>query len=191
MEYIRLGDLGEIVSGGTPKTDVDEYWNGNNLWITPAELNDDSYLIDNTLRKITDIAIKKSSVKLLPKGTVLLSSRAPIGKVAIANADMYCNQGFKNIICGDKLYNKFLYNFLKYKNEHIQSLGRGATFKEILKDIVSNIIVPVYSIEEQKNVSYIFEKISGLINIKNNEIEKCNQLIKSQFVNHFSFGGGL
>lgn len=182
MEYIKLGDLGEIVSGGTPKTDIDEYWNGTNLWITPAELSDDSYLIDNTLRKITDVAIKKSNVKLLPKGTVLLSSRAPIGKVAIANADMYCNQGFKNIICGEKLYNKFLFNFLKYKNEYIQSLGRGATFKEISKEIVSNIMIPIYSVEDQIKISIIFEKISELIRIKKDEIVMCHHLIKSQFV---------
>ena len=99
MAKYKLGDICEIVSGSTPKTSVDAYWNGDIKWITPAELNDDTYIITDSIRKITELAIQKNRLTSLPKGTVILSSRAPIGKVAIAGCEMYCNQGFK---CGEK-----------------------------------------------------------------------------------------
>lgn len=102
MSYniVKLKEVGEIRSGSTPRTNVKEYWNGHLHWIAPAELVDGhNYYVYNTVRKITDVAVKRSSLNLLPRGTVLLTSRAPIGKVAIAGEDMYCNQGFKNIIC--------------------------------------------------------------------------------------------
>ena len=99
MEKYKLGDICEIVSGSTPKTNIDEYWEGTIKWITPAELNDDTYIITDSVRKITELAVKKTGLKSFPEGTVILSSRAPIGKVAIAGCEMYCNQGFKNLIC--------------------------------------------------------------------------------------------
>lgn len=98
MAKYKLGDICEIVSGSTPKTGVDEYWDGDIKWITPAELNDDSYIITDSVRKITELAVKKTGLSSFPEGTVILSSRAPIGKVAIAGCEMYCNQGFKNLI---------------------------------------------------------------------------------------------
>ena len=99
MKKYKLGDICEITSGSTPKTGVSEYWDGNIKWITPAELNDDTYIITDSVRKITELAVKQTGLSPIPKGTVILSSRAPIGKVAIAGCEMYCNQGFKNLIC--------------------------------------------------------------------------------------------
>ena len=136
MRRVKLGQICEVVSGGTPKTNVEEYWNGEFNWITPAEINDNDYIISDTKRKITQLAIEKKKLPLLPKGTVLLSSRAPIGKVAITGKEMYCNQGFKNLICSDEICNEYLYCYLKSKKEYLNSLGRGATFKEISKKIV-------------------------------------------------------
>ena len=78
MRRVKLGQICEVVSGGTPKTNVEEYWNGEFNWITPAEINDNDYIISDTKRKITQLAIEKKKLPLLPKGTVLLSSRAPI-----------------------------------------------------------------------------------------------------------------
>ena len=112
MRY-RLGDICTIVSGSTPKTDIPEYWDGNVKWITPAELNDNSYIISDSVRKITELAVTKTGLSPFPAGTVILSSRAPIGKVAIAGCDMYCNQGFKNLICSEVINNRYLYWFLK------------------------------------------------------------------------------
>ena len=83
MKY-KLGDICEIVSGSTPKTGVSDYWDGDVKWITPAELSDDSYIINDSARKITRLGVEKTGLRSFPAGTVILSSRAPIGKVAIA-----------------------------------------------------------------------------------------------------------
>lgn len=107
-EYKKLGDICEIVTGSTPKTNVSSYWGGGNYWVTPAELDDRVY-IDRTERTISDEALSHSKLTLMPVGTVLLSSRAPIGKVAITKVPMYCNQGFKNLVCSESIYNKYLY----------------------------------------------------------------------------------
>ena len=87
---VKLGDVCTIVSGTTPKSNCPEYWDGDINWVTPAELNDDSDVIYESQRKITEQAVQNSSLKPFPAGTVLLSSRAPIGKVAIAGVEMYC-----------------------------------------------------------------------------------------------------
>ncbi len=185
MAKYKLGDICEIVSGSTPKTSVDAYWNGDIKWITPAELNDDTYIITDSIRKITELAIQKNRLTSLPKGTVILSSRAPIGKVAIAGCEMYCNQGFKNLICSDKINNKYLYWFLKGHTDFLDSLGRGATFKEISKSIVSEIEINVPSIEQQKKVVRILEKVNGIIVIRKQELNQLDMLIKSRFIELF------
>ena len=105
-EYKKLGDVCQVVTGSTPKTNISEYWDGNYPWVTPAELKGDVYISD-TARHITEEAIAHTNLTLLPIGTVLLSSRAPIGKVAITTIEMYCNQGFKNLICSDAINNKY------------------------------------------------------------------------------------
>lgn len=133
----KLGDICTVVSGSTPKTGVAEYWDGTVKWITPAELNEDSFYITDSVRHITEDGKEKTGLSYLPKGTVILSSRAPIGKTAIAGCEMCCNQGFKNLICSDAVYNEYLYFFLKSKTNYLNSLGRGATFKEISKSKAS------------------------------------------------------
>ncbi|MBO5148714.1 MAG: restriction endonuclease subunit S, partial [Anaerotignum sp.] len=152
MDRYKLGDICEIVSGSTPKTGVAEYWDGDVKWITPAELDDDSYIITDTVRKITDMAVKKTGLSSFPEGTVILSSRAPIGKVAIAGCEMYCNQGFKNLICTERINNRYLYWFLKGNTEFLNSLGRGATFKEISKQIVANIEINIPDYDKQEEI---------------------------------------
>ena len=185
MAKYKLGDICEIVSGSTPKTSIDEYWDGDVKWITPAELNDDSYIISDSARKITELAVKKTGLTSFPEGTVILSSRAPIGKVAIAGCEMYCNQGFKNLICSDKIINKYLYWFLKRNTHFLNSLGRGATFKEISKAIVSEIELNVPEIEQQKKVVEILEKVSGIIARRKKELSALDDLIKARFVEMF------
>ena len=148
----KLGEICRIVSGSTPKTGIPEYWDGNLKWITPAELDDESRTVNDTKRTITELGAIKTGLTPLPAGTVLLSSRAPIGKVAITGCEMYCNQGFKNLICSDLISNEYLYWFLKGKTQCLNSLGRGATFKEISKTIVADIEVNLPDIEEQEKI---------------------------------------
>lgn len=185
MEKYKLGDICEIVSGSTPKTNIDEYWEGTIKWITPAELNDDTYIITDSVRKITELAVKKTGLKSFPEGTVILSSRAPIGKVAIAGCEMYCNQGFKNLICSKKINNKYLYWFLKGNTVFLNSLGRGATFKELSKSIVSNIEINLPDIVYQKKTVETLEKVSEIIALRKRELSSLDDLIKARFVEMF------
>jgi len=181
MIKVKLGEVCKIVTGFTPKTNRDEFWNGNLKWITPAEINDYDFEITDTERTITKLGVEKTGLRPFPAGTVLLSSRAPIGKVAIAGTEMYCNQGFKNFICSDKIYNEFLYYFLKSKHNYLNSLGRGATFKEVSKSIVSNIEISLPpSYDNQKIKANILRRIDQIISIHYQQKSKLNDLVKSQ-----------
>ena len=184
MKY-KLGEICEIVSGSTPKTSIKEYWDGDVKWITPAELTDDSYIIYDSARKLTELGVKKTGLSPFPAGTVILSSRAPIGKVAIAGCEMYCNQGFKNLICSEKINNKYLYWFLKGNTEFLNSLGRGATFKEISKGIVSNIEINVPDLTDQEKAVCNLEKLSEIIKLRKKELNALNDLIRARFVEMF------
>lgn len=148
-EWIPISSVGKVVGGATPKTKVSAYWGGDAVWITPAELKDDYIFINDSMRKLTSTGVESASLTLMPRNTVLLSSRAPIGKVALAGCELYCNQGFKNIICGDSLAPRYLYELLRSNTSFLNSLGKGATFKEISKRIVEGIRIPVPPIENQ------------------------------------------
>ena len=181
----KLGEICRIISGSTPKTGIPEYWDGNLKWITPAELDDESRAISDTKRTITELGAIKTGLTPLPAGTVLLSSRAPIGKVAITGCEMYCNQGFKNLICSDSINNKYLYWFLKGKTQYLNSLGRGATFKEISKKIVADIEINLPDIEEQEKIVNRIEKIDNRLFMLRAEISRLDELIKARFVEMF------
>ncbi len=181
----RLGDVCTIVSGTTPKSGHPEYWDGDINWVTPAELTDESDTVFESQRKITQQAVSDSSLKPFPAGTVLLSSRAPIGKVAIAGVEMYCNQGFKNLICSDVIYNRYLYHFLKGKTDYLNSLGRGATFKEISKSIVEGIEIPLPALDEQRKIAAVLDKVSDLIVKRRQQLDKLDEMAKARFVDMF------
>ena len=155
-EWIPISDIGTVVGGATPKTHVEEYWNGEYRWITPAELQSNSCYIYNSVRKLTKAGVDSCSLQEMPAGTVILSSRAPIGKVAIAGNTFYCNQGFKNIICSKRILPRYLYSLLLFNTKYLNSLGRGATFKEISKSIVENIRIPVPDMNlQQQFISFV------------------------------------
>ncbi len=181
----KLGDVCEIVSGSTPKTNNESFWNGDFCWITPAEISDSDVVIYDTERKITEMGVNSCALTLMPIGTVLLSSRAPIGKVAITGKEMYCNQGFKNLICSDSIFNKYLFYFLKNNNKYLNSLGRGATFKEISKKIVSDIEIPLPTLETQRKIASNLDKVTHTIDLCNAILEKLDLLVKSRFVEMF------
>ena len=181
----KLGEVCTIVSGSTPKTSVTSYWDGNIKWITPAELNEDTFYIMDSVRHITEEGKEKTGLSYLPTGTVILSSRAPIGKTAIAGCEMCCNQGFKNLICSDAIYNEYLYFFLKSKTDYLNSLGRGATFKEISKSIVENIEIPLPEVNQQKEIAEKFKKLEQLISLRKQQLAKLDELVKARFVEMF------
>ena len=181
MKKVKLGEICEIVTGSTPKSSNPNYWNGEYKWITPAEISDDDFIVFDTQRKITKLGIEETGLKSFPTGTVLLSSRAPIGKVAISGCEMYCNQGYKNFICSNKINNEYLYYFFKSRKNYLNILGRGATFKEISKSIVSDIeiFLPTYGIQ-RKQVK-VLKKIDKLIYTRKEQLIEFEYLVKSRF----------
>lgn len=183
-EYKKLGEVATIVGGGTPQTQNEEFWNGNNYWITPADLDGNKYQ-GPTSRTITDLAVEKTHLQLLPIGTVLLSSRAPIGKVSITTVPMYCNQGFKNVICSDVLYNEFVYWFLFYSNDYLNSLGTGATFKEISKKTTEKVVIPVPPLPEQQRIVSELDLLSSLIDKQKAQLKELDKLAQSIFYDMF------
>ena len=158
--WVQLKDIAEIVGGATPKTSVEKYWNGTLPWITPAEISDDKMFIDSCNRYLTQEGVDSCSLKPVPKGTILLTSRAPIGKLAIALVPLYCNQGFKNIVCGSKLNNIYLYYLFKMNVDYLNSLGRGSTFNEISKSIVEKILIPLPDYDRQVAFSGMVKQIN-------------------------------
>jgi len=157
---VELGDLADIVSGGTPDTSNDKFWDGDIVWVTPKDLGrPHNIYIDNSERKITSEGLSSSSAKLLPIGTVLLSSRAPIGHLAISKVPLSTNQGFKNIICSQKLDNRYLFHILRASIEELQNLGRGNTFKEIPARLVSQLKIPIPPLNVQTAIAEFLDAV--------------------------------
>src|SRR5699024_11501251 len=131
-----------------------EYWDGDIEWATPADLSKlDGAYITHTPRKLTSAGLQSCASRLLPAGSVLLSSRAPIGHTAINTVPMATNQGFKSLVPGPYVYAKFLYHWLTSKTSYLQSLGNGATFQELSKATTCQIKVPLPSLDEQRRIA--------------------------------------
>lgn len=163
-EIKKLGDVCQIVNGGTPKSKVKEYWNGNINWITPADLGKlKTVLVDETPRKITDLGLQKSSAKLFPENSVILSTRAPIGHLAINTVPMATNQGCRGIVPNENLDPWFLYYFLKANVQLLNELGSGATFLELSTRNLSSVRIPVPPIPEQQRIVAILDETFSAI----------------------------
>ena len=158
-EY-KISEIGKIVSGATPKTSIPENYGGNIAWITPADLSgyQEKY-ISRGARNITQAGYDSCSAQLMPAGTVLFSSRAPIGYVAIAQNPICTNQGFKSIVPNDSVDSEFLYYQLKYLRKQIQEIGSGTTFKEISAKTLGEVRIVVPSISEQKRIVTRIEEL--------------------------------
>lgn len=185
-DWKPISAIGTVVGGATPKTSVAEYWDGEYRWITPAELDNEAGYIFDSVRKLTELGVRSCSLKEMPIGTVILSSRAPIGKVAIAGNTFYCNQGFKNIICNEEIHPMFLYTLLRMNTEYLISLGRGATFKEITKSIVENIRIPVPRKETQEKFATFVQKVDELKFVVQKSIDETQLLFDSLMQKYFS-----
>lgn len=173
--YKKIKEVGDVIGGTTPSTSNPSFWGGDICWISPAELHGEHYLYDS-VKKITKEAVEAKSLKELPVGTVILSSRAPIGKIAINKVPMYCNQGFKCIVCKSELYNEYLYWWLYGKKDYLNSLGTGATFPEISKTVVENIVIPIAPLDEQQRiVSRLDSAFSQIDELKANAEKQFNE----------------
>lgn len=172
-----LKDVGEIVAGGTPSTEHPEYYCKNGIaWITPNDLsNSNDKYITHGERDISEIGLINSSAKLMPEGTVLLTSRAPIGYIGIAINEVCTNQGFKSIVPNEKYGSEFIYYTIQKMIEYLKSLGTGSTFSEISKSVVAKVKIVLPEETIVKN----FEAITSEISSKRRILEEENKELKS------------
>ena len=192
----RLGEIGTVVGGATPSTTVEEYYGGEIPWLTPKDLSTfQGRYIERGNRNITYSGLNSCSAQLLPEGSVLFSSRAPIGYVAIAKNPIATNQGFKSIIPNiEKVDSLFLYYLLKYNKGNIEAMGSGTTFKEISGATMKNIEVLIPPLDEQRKIAGILgaldDKIELNRRINANLEEQAQALFKSWFVDFEPFKDG-
>ncbi len=184
---VAITECARIVGGATPKSSISEYWDGDIPWVTPKDLSGlNSQFIDDTPRKITRLGLSKCSAEVLPAGSVLFSSRAPIGHVAINRVPMATNQGFKSMIPGPELDAGFLYWWLVSHKEQLQAMGTGATFKEVSKAVVERIAIPLPPLEEQRRIAAILDQADSLRRLRHRTLNHLNTLAQSIF--HEMFG---
>lgn len=175
----KISDIGTVVGGATPSTKKPEnYKNGTIAWITPKDLSTfTGRYIQRGERNITEVGLKSCSTQLLPKDTVLFSSRAPIGYVAIAANEVCTNQGFKSVVPNENTDPLFLYYLLKYNKDKIEGMGSGTTFKEVSGNTMKNIVV---SIPTDKKVQKRISSMLGSIDDKIEENERINNNLERQ-----------
>ncbi|WP_187926386.1 restriction endonuclease subunit S [Helicobacter pylori] len=157
-QRVRLGDIAEIIGGGTPSTQVTSFWNGSINWFTPTEIGITKY-VHKSQRTITPLGLKKSSAKLLPIGTILLTSRASIGDCAILKVVATTNQGFQSLIPLEKINNEFLYYLMLTLKNKLLKLASGSTFLEVSPNKIKNLLIPLPPLNEQIAIANV---LSGL-----------------------------
>lgn len=172
----KLGDIANITGGGTPNTDIEEYWNGEIHWFTPSEIK--SAYVDKSVRTITELGLVKSSAKLLPAGAILLTTRATIGEVAIAQKECCTNQGFQSLVVNDGINNIFIANWIKQNKNELTKRAKGSTFAEISKSEVEKIPLVIPNTDEQNKIAKFLTLLDERIATQNKIIEDL-KLLKS------------
>lgn len=184
-ELKKLQQVSAIVNGGTPDTKVPEYWDGDNLWITPKDMGKLSgRFVDDTFRKLTLTGLKNSSAKILPPNSLILSSRAPIGHLAINSKPISSNQGCKGLIPSDNLDTFYLYYFLLNSVEYLNSLGTGTTFKELSGSKLGQVEIPLPPLPEQQRIVSILDEAFAAIEKAKANAEKNLKNAKELFVSY-------
>ena len=165
-EQRKLGDIADIVGGGTPSTGISEFWDGNIDWYAPAEIANQIYL-NSSQRKITEEGYNHSSAKMLPVGTVLFTSRAGIGKTAILSQKGCTNQGFQSIVPQkDELDSYFIFSRTEELKQYGKTIGAGSTFVEVSGKHMANMeLMMPKTINEQKVIGQYFSNLDHLITL--------------------------
>ena len=189
-----LGEVTDIFKGGTPKRNVEKYFQGDIPWATPTDITklNGALYIDDTETHISEEALGKSSARLLPAGTVLLTSRATIGKVAIARVPIATNQGFANFLCKREVNNLFLAYYLQTITDLLVSLGSGTTFLEVTKTTLLDVDIPLPPLPTQRKIAAILSNYDDLIENNTRRIkileEMAGTIYREWFV-EFRFPG--
>ena len=149
-----IGEIAQVIGGGTPSTQVSHYWGGTVNWFTPTEIGSTKYVFDSE-RKLTDSGLKNSSSSLLPIGAILLTSRAGIGNLSILNSPACTNQGFQSIVCNDEVDNEFLYYVMLTKRSELERRASGSTFLEISPRELKSLLIPLPQFNEQQAIAEV------------------------------------
>ena len=182
-----IADLGDVVGGGTPSKKRPEYYTQSGIaWITPKDLsNDHSKFISHGENDITELGLSQSSATLMPSGTVLFSSRAPIGYIAIADGDVTTNQGFKSIVPYEHIGSAFVYYFLKDNLSIIENMASGSTFKEISGSTMRVVpaIIPdsetISTFRERSDSMFVYQKS---LEAENKQLKEIRDLLLPQLL---------
>ena len=166
-----------VVGGGTPDTNNHKYWNGDIQWFTPSEIGRDKY-VTNSLRTISEEGLNKSSAKLLPIGTILLSSRATVGECSINKVECTTNQGFQSLIPKEYFSKEFVFYLMQTKRKELIRKSCGSTFLEISANEVRKIKIAVPTSKEQEKISKLLALLDERISTQNKIIEDLQSLIK-------------
>ena len=184
--YLKIKDCAEVIGGGTPSTKKEEYWGEDIPWISPKDLSGNSKkYISKGKKSITELGLRNSSAKLLPSNSLLFSSRAPIGYLAINKNPVATNQGFKSLIVREGFDTEFFYYLLKRNTEYIKSYASGSTFLEVSGSIVKELEFPIPSYEEQKRISRVLSKLDKKIELNQQMNETLEEIAKTLFKSWF------
>ena len=179
-ESKSFSDLVDIIGGGTPKTSVEEYWNGDIPWISIKDFNSGQKYVLNTEKTITELGLNNSSTKLLKKNDIIISARGTVGEVAMIKYEMAFNQSCYGLKVHDSLDKEFVYYLLKYNIYKLKNMVHGAVFDTITTNTFDNIFVNVPPLEYQEKISYLLSNIDKLVEVKfqeNNHLEEQLGLI--------------
>jgi type I restriction enzyme S subunit len=158
-----LGQVSDVIGGGTPQTSVPEYWDGEIVWLTPTEVtSQDGKNVSDSRRKLSKLGFKNSGAQMLPKGSVILTSRASVGFVAISGIDLCTNQGFQSLVPKKSVVAEFLMFWIQHNRSEFESRSAGSTFKEISKTNVKGIKLLLPPLAEQKRIVEIISTIDEL-----------------------------
>ncbi|MBD5800428.1 restriction endonuclease subunit S [Bacillus pseudomycoides] len=177
-EHRKLGDVADIVGGGTPSTSSEEYWNGNIDWYSPVEIGEKTY-VSSSQKKITELGLKKSSAKILPVGTILFTSRAGIGSTAILAKEGATNQGFQSIVPHKEMLDSyFIYSRSHELKRYGELTGAGSTFVEVSGKQMAKMPILMPTLEEQRIIGKLFENMDNLITLHQQELTTLKQTKK-------------
>lgn len=185
----KLGDISEIIGGGTPSTEVPEYWNGNINWYSPAEIGSQIY-VKKSQRTITELGLEKSSAKILPIGSVLFTSRAGIGSMAILEEKASTNQGFQSIVpIKNQLDSYFIFSRSNELKKYAETVGAGSTFIEVSGKQMKEMEILIPKIDEQSQIGLFFKQLDKIITLHKCKCEKLKQIKKSMLEKMFPHEG--
>ena len=185
-EQRKLGDVADIVGGGTPSTAISEYWDGDIDWYAPAEITNQIF-VNSSQKKITAEGLNNSSAKMLPVGTVIFTSRAGIGKTAILTKEGCTNQGFQSIIPHkDELDSYFIFSRTDELKQYGETIGAGSTFVEVSGKQMTNMIISIpTTMVEQRQIGTYFRNLDNLITLHQRKLDKLKNIKKSMLDNMF------